>query len=142
VITVRAARPEDRVKVESLLAGERLPLEGVGDHFAGFVVAEDAGEVVGAAGLEVHEDHGLLRSVVVAPSAKGHGIGRKLAEGVLRDAKKRGLAAVYLLTTTAADYFARLGFERVEREEVPTALHGSRELQGACPASAVVMRRA
>jgi amino-acid N-acetyltransferase len=140
VTTIRAARAEDRPRVEELLAGEGLPLDGVGEHFSGFVIAEEAGALVGAAGLEVHEDCGLLRSVVVTPAAKGRGIGGELTECLLREGTRRGLRAVYLLTTTAADYFARLGFERVERDAVPTALHGSKELQGACPSSAVVMR--
>jgi amino-acid N-acetyltransferase len=142
VTTIRAARAQDRTSVEELLAGAGLPLDGVEEHFAGFVVAEEAGQVVGTAGLEVHEDHGLLRSVVVAQGAKGQAVGRELTECVLREGRRRGLHAVYLLTTTAADYFARLGFERLGRDQVPIALHGSRELQGACPASAVAMRRA
>ncbi len=140
--TLRAARAEDRAALEELLAREGLPLDGVEDHFAGFVIADEAGAVVGGAGLEVHGGCGLLRSVVVAPSAKGRGIGRELTEHLLREGQARGLHAVYLLTTTAADYFAALGFERVAREHVPVALHGSKELQGACPASAIVMRRA
>ncbi len=138
--TIRAARAQDRTRVEELLAGEGLPLDGVEEHFADFVVAEDAGQVVGAAGLEVHEDHGLLRSVVVAPSAKGRGLGRKLTEGMLRAAKERGLRAVYLLTTTAEEFFPRFGFERIERAAVPPKTRASREFQGACPASATVMR--
>lgn len=139
---VRVARPGDRAKIEALLRGESLPLDGIEDHFARFVVAEEAGEVLGAAGLEVHGDYGLLRSVVVARSAKGRGIGRAVTNRVLEDAKARGLRAVYLLTTIAANYFELLGFVRVAREEVPVSLEGSRELQGACPASAIVMRRA
>src|SRR5208282_3982601 len=45
-----------------------------------------------------------VRCDVVAPSAKGQGIGRKLTEGMIRGAKGRGLRAVYLLTTTAEEF--------------------------------------
>ena len=127
--TIRAARAEDRTRIEELLAGEGLPLDGIEAHFARFVVAEEAGEIAGAAGLEVHGDHGLLRSVVVVPSAKGQGIGRKLTEGVLREAKGHGLRAVYLLTTTAEEFFPRFGFERIERAAIPAAVQASREFQ-------------
>ncbi len=138
--TIRAARAGDRTRVEELLVGEGLPLDGVEEQFADFVVAEEAGEVVGAAGLEIHGEDCLLRSVVVAPRAKGQGIGRRLTEGMLREAKGRGLRAVYLLTTTAEEFFPRFGFERIERAAVPPKVRTSREFQGACPASAIVMR--
>jgi amino-acid N-acetyltransferase len=139
VTRLRPALPEDRAAVEALLASAHLPLEGVVDHFAGFVVVEEDGELVGAAGLEVHGDYGLLRSVVVAPHASGRGLGRRMTDHVLRDVERRGLRSVYLLTTTADAYFAKLGFTRVGREDVPEPLLGSEELRGACPASAVVM---
>jgi arsenate reductase len=139
VTTIRPARTEDRARVGELLSKEGLPLDGVEDHFAAFVVAEDAGEIVGAAGLEVHGDVGLLRSVVVAPRAKGQGTGRRLTESILREAEIRGLRAVYLLTTTAEKFFPRFGFERIERAVVPMQVQASREFQGACPASATVM---
>lgn len=126
--------------MESLLARERLPREGVAEHFDTFVVAERGEDVVGAAGLEVHGTLGLVRSVVVAPEAKGQGLGRGLTQQLLAQARARGLEAVYLLTTTAPDFFARLGFERIAREAAPSPLWASAEFQGACPASAIVMR--
>jgi amino-acid N-acetyltransferase len=136
----RPVDPSDRSAVESLLARERLPLEGVAEHFATFVVAESGEDVVGAAGLEVYGPYGLVRSVVVAPERKGQGLGRGLTHQLLAQARARGLEAVYLLTTTAPDFFARLGFERIAREAAPAPLWASAELQGACPASAIVMR--
>jgi len=51
------------------------------------------------------------------------------------------MRALYLLTTTAEEYFPSFGFEKVERSSVPAELNDSAELKGACPASATVMRR-
>ncbi|MCI0572486.1 MAG: hypothetical protein L0Y66_17160 [Myxococcaceae bacterium] len=48
---------------------------------------------------------------------------------------------LYLLTTTAAESFPRFGFTHVDRSSLPPELHASEELRGACPASAVVMKR-
>jgi amino-acid N-acetyltransferase len=48
---------------------------------------------------------------------------------------------LFLLTTTAEDYFARLEFERVTRAEVPPGVANSLEFTSACPASAAVLRR-
>lgn len=56
-------------------------------------------------------------------------------------ARTHGIKSVYLLTTTAADYFPRMGFARIERDEVPVAVQQSTEFRTLCPASAVAMRR-
>ena len=58
----------------------------------------------------------------------------------LERARELGLRELYLLTTTAAAYFPRFGFERIGREALPSSLQASEELRGACPASAAAMR--
>lgn len=138
---IRVAEPSDRLHVEALLLAEGLPLDGVADHFESYFVLEDGGRIVGAAGLELYGSAALLRSVVVATHAKRAGLGSLLTERALEEARARGAENVYLLTTTAEDFFPRFGFEPVARDDVPIAVRSSREFQGACPASAVVMRR-
>jgi amino-acid N-acetyltransferase len=105
-------------------------------------VAESSTDgVIGAIGLEVYGRAALLRSAVVATSWQSAGIGRELVTAVLREAERLGVTEIFLLTTTAGDYFPRFGFTRTDRREVPEPLLASEELRGACPASAVVMRR-
>jgi arsenate reductase len=140
-VTVRAATAADLPAVLRLLGAASLPLEGVEAHFGDFLVAEVDGQVSAAGGLEVYGDAALLRSVVVSPTSRGLGLGRRLTEALLEHAVKRGAPSLYLLTTTAEDYFPRLGFVRTTRDALPPALHASEELRGACPQSAVVMHR-
>jgi amino-acid N-acetyltransferase len=52
-----------------------------------------------------------------------------------------GVETLYLLTTTAAAFFAELGYERIERESVPAPIRESAEFGELCPSSATVMRR-
>lgn len=137
---IRAAKESDRADVEALLVAARLPTDGVAEHFGSFFVVDDGGRIVGAAGLEPYGPDMLLRSVVVATEAKGAGVGSLLTRRALDEARVRSARAVYLLTTTAESSFPRFGFERVERGDVPPSVQASREFQGACPASAVVMR--
>ena len=99
------------------------------------------GAVVGVAGLERYDRFGLLRSVAVSGSRRGEGLGARLTAEVLSDARRRGLAGVWALTTTAADYFPRLGFEVVDRSEVPEPVRRSAEFCTICPASAVALSR-
>jgi amino-acid N-acetyltransferase len=60
---------------------------------------------------------------------------------VIADAESRGIHALYLLTTTAEQYFPSFGFHPVERADVPEDVRETTEFASACPASAVVMRR-
>jgi amino-acid N-acetyltransferase len=142
--TIGPARTQDLEELLGLLRAADLPEAGVSDHFPdGFILARDAdGTLSGAAGLERYADCALLRSVVVRPDLRGTGLGQRLSSAVLERADSNGIGEVYLLTTTAERFFPRLGFEQVDRSALPEALSSSAELQGACPASAVAMRRA
>lgn len=163
---VREIRDEVRVRVSALLAEEgwasfelssmadadvaavlalldvnQLPTHGVGDSAARFFVARSNGVIIGSAGLEIHGASGLLRSVAVASERRGQGIAAALVEHVVAHAARGRLDALYLLTTSARDYFARLGFTDAARNAAPEALQNSWEFRSGCPASAALMRR-
>jgi N-acetylglutamate synthase-like GNAT family acetyltransferase len=140
-VTIRRATAADLGPVLGLLREAGLPAAGVADWFSSFVVAEEAGLVVGSAGIETYGAHALLRSVVVAPAMKGRGVGSGLGRAALDLATAAGACDAWLLTTTAERWFPRLGFRRVAREDVPAGLEASVELREACPASATVMMR-
>jgi N-acetylglutamate synthase-like GNAT family acetyltransferase len=134
----RDALPE----VLALLRESSLPIAGVAENIESFLVARgDDGSLLGCVGLEVYGNVGLLRSLAVAGRARGSGLGARLVEGIFQLALSKGVEDLYLLTTTAESYFPRFGFERLSREEADARLAASEELRGACPASAVLMRR-
>jgi amino-acid N-acetyltransferase len=141
-VTLRRADRTDHGAVAGILQDLTLPTDGVEDWLDRFWVGEHEGTVVGVAGMERYGDAGLLRSVAVAPDWQGSGIGRALVDRVLDEAQNAGIKDVFLLTTTAEHYFSRLGFACVERECVPSGVRASAEFRGACPDSAVVMRKA
>jgi N-acetylglutamate synthase-like GNAT family acetyltransferase len=129
-------------EVAAFLEASSLPTAGVFDHFDSFLVARgDDGRLLGCVGLEVYGDVGLLRSLAVASEARGSGIGKNLVEGLFDLARSKGVATLYLLTTTAETYFPRFGFERLARDQAAPELEASAELRGACPESAVIMQR-
>lgn len=138
--TIGPASAADRPAVEALLRAAALPRDGLDDAWPRLLVARDEeGAVVGAAGLERHDDVGLLRSVVVAPSWRGRGVAGALCAQVIARARAEGIGAIHLLTTTAEAWFAARGFRVLPRSDLPAALAASAELTGACPASAVAM---
>ncbi len=140
-LNLRTARPSDLAEVLALLGRAHLPPAGVPEAFCHFVVAEHEGKIVGAAGLEIYSPSALLRSVVVDDGWRGTGVGRRLIDRALAEAKQRGIDDVFLLTTTAEHYFPRFGFACVSRDSVSEEVRASIEFQDACPSSAVVMRK-
>src|SRR5512135_2374721 len=103
--TIRPALPGDLPAVLALLEAAGLPRAGVSEWLPRFVVGERGGAVVAAAGLEVYGRAGLLRSVVVSPELRGSGLGAALTDRIAADAAAAGVRVLYLLTTTAAEYF-------------------------------------
>ena len=140
-VTMRTASSQDLASVEQLLSSLKLPTVGVAEWIDRFWLAESEGKVVGIAGLEVYPDGALLRSVAVDPEWRNQQIARRLTERALDAARQAGNNSVFLLTTTADRYFPGLGFERIGRELVPPGVQQSVEFRGACPDSAVIMRR-
>lgn len=140
-VTLRPANEQDYERVTALLRAAELPLAGVTPSLTGFEVAERQGRLLGAVALERYGEDGLLRSAVVDSPARGGGIGAALVACILDTARERRLRAVYLLTTTAEDWFPRFGFDRIDRADVPDTIRASLEFREACPESAIVMRR-
>lgn len=137
---IRPAAASDLPAVERLLTDSALPLDGVREALADFVVAESDGALVGVAGLEVCCDDALLRSVAVSPEWRSRGVGRQLVTRAIANAESRGLRALYLLTTTAEHYFPSFGFRQITRDDVPESVRETKEFTSACPSTATVMR--
>jgi amino-acid N-acetyltransferase len=138
---IRVATPGDYAGVVGLLRGADLPTAGLLPSLPEFLVADDGGSIVGAVGMEVYGKYALLRSAVVAPGKRGTGVGSDLVAALLERARVRGTREVYLLTTSAERYFPRFGFAPIARAQVAEPVHASEEFKGACPDSAVAMRK-
>ena len=125
----RPARTEDIPRIEALITGEHLPAYGLDEFLETFFVLADGEHIVGCAGLEVYGEAALLRSVVVAPERRRRDEGRRLVEAALAEARRRGVARVYLFTMNAGDFFGRLGFRDVRPEDFEEAVRASRQYE-------------
>jgi amino-acid N-acetyltransferase len=137
----RRAIRADLPVVEALLTAHQLPAAGLPESIERFWLAEEQGRLIGVAGLELYGEAGLLRSVAVAPEWRGRGVAGTLVEQALELAREAGVRDIYLLTTTAEQYFPRFGFRPVSREAAPASLQASVEFREACPASAACLVR-
>lgn len=86
-------------------------------------VAED-GTVLGACALHVcWEDLAEVRSLAVKEDSLRRGIGSRLVAACLEEARSLGLARVFALTYEP-EWFARLGFARVDKNSLPHKIWG------------------
>jgi amino-acid N-acetyltransferase len=137
---VTAAQAADLPEIRALLEAAGLPHEDLtAGHLEHFLVLRSGPALAGVAGLEVHGADGLLRSVAVSQALRAQGFGAGLVAALEARAGARGLRALYLLTTTAAEFFARRGYRRIERREAPPRIQASAEFSALCPATATCM---
>jgi amino-acid N-acetyltransferase len=136
-----SARPSLQCAVQ-LLRQAALPTEDLTEtHCDSFFFTGPASAPTGLVGLELFGDVALLRSLVVAPERRGSGEGTSLLGFAEREARARGVRAMYLLTTTADPFFAKHGYSRASRDAAPPAIRATREFAGICPASSAFMCR-
>ena len=140
-VKLRPAEPDDRGYIEWLLVRNVFPIADLSEKLPRLYVCETEMERIGVGGVEYHHEAGLVRSVAIEESARGNGYGTRVCNKLLARANSTSLSTVYLLTTTADEFFARLGFEEVARETVPPSIKNTSEFSDLCPATAVCMKR-
>jgi len=125
-VTIRQARMEDVETIhalvsefarrETMLPRSRAELY---ESLRDYAVAEANGHVVGCAALAIAwENLGEVRSLAVLEGFQRKGIGRRLVEACLAEARRLGITRVFALTNSPA-FFEHMGFERVAKESLP-----------------------
>lgn len=129
-IRIRPARTADVRAMRALvapLAEQRVLLqkeavayyESVGD----FVVAERDGELVGCGAVHVlWEDLAEIRTLAVASSALGLGIGSQILSRLVARARELGVARLFCLTFET-EFFTRHGFAAIDGQAVEPAVY-------------------
>jgi len=126
----------------SLLAAEDLPVADLNaEKVSGFLVAEEGTDMLGLIGIELYDTVGLLRSLVIAPRARRLGLGGKLVGALEFAAETAGVTELWLLTIDAQQFFARLDYRIVAREDAPASIRETGEFSSLCPDSAHLMMK-
>lgn len=87
---------------------------------AEFLVVEREGEPVGRLYLDRREDEHRLIDIALVPEERGRGLGTRLMEGVLAEAREAGKAVrIHVERNNPAQHlYARLGFRQIEDQGV------------------------
>jgi amino-acid N-acetyltransferase len=123
---VEKAKIKDVVEMQKLInffadKGEMLPrslseiYENIRDYF---VVRQDE-QVVACASIHVSwSDLAEIKSVAVAEAYQSQGIGTRLVEACLQEARELGILTVFCLTYKP-DFFVKFGLYQLDRMELP-----------------------
>ncbi len=148
-VTVRPATEADieaivAVVNENVRQGHLLPRtpENIRASLNTWLVAEIAGQVVGIGSLLKMSDVLVeVRSLAVLPAFRSYGVGAKVVQGLVEEARQRGFPTVFALTR-AVHFFEKLGFTVTNKERFPEKVWRDCvicPLQHACDETAVVL---
>jgi amino-acid N-acetyltransferase len=141
MVKLKKVSKTDLPLVEELLKSKGLPYEDIPSKLDVLFLGCMDEKVVGVGGVETYGNYGLLRSLVIKESFRGKGYGRALCGKLIKYAQLRGVREIYLLTTTAENFFTKkIGFEVINRSMAPAAIQNTTEFKNLCPSTATCMR--
>ena len=122
----RKARFDDIESIYGLVniyaaQGEMLPRSRntLYENLRDMVVAEEEGRVIGVGALHIMWDRlAEVRMMAIAPEHTRQGIGAEIVRLLLNEGDVLGIEKVFTLTYKP-DFFRKLGFIRISREELP-----------------------
>lgn len=128
---IRKAQIADVKEIQKLLMtfanrGDMLSrsLSELYESLRDFYVVEEEGILLGAAALHiVWDDLAEVRSVAVSEDAGRKGIGSRLVQACISEAREIGLKRIFCLTYKP-DFFAKHGFRLVDKAELPHKVWG------------------
>ncbi len=139
-INYRISTNKDLPQIIKLISDSNLPIVDLIEGKQLFVVAEVSAQIIACAGLEIHKENGLFRSLAVSPSYRNMKIGKDIFTKIIALSRKNQIKQLYLLTTTADLYFRRGGWKEIDRTEVPDKIRSTSEFSSVCPSTAMCMK--
>ena len=127
-------------KVIALLKENNLPTDDISETTVLFSLY-DNNELTGTIGLEHYGENGLIRSLCVKEGKRNDGSGNVLVNFIEDYAQRQHITTLYLLTTTAADYFTKRGYQTISRNEAPEAIQQTSAFKEVCPSNATIMKK-
>jgi len=91
----------------------------IATNIRSYVLAYENEIPIGVGALHIFSPFlGEIRSLAVSKNFQGKGIGKKIVNSILEEAKKIGLKEVLVLTYQK-EFFEKLGFREIPKESIP-----------------------
>lgn len=129
-----------RTSVIELLEENDLPTSDIDEGKTLFALIRND-EVIGTGGLEFFDDCALFRSLSVRKDWQGKGLGRFITRQLEQICREKGIANVYLLTTTAEHFFSKEGYQVIDRANAPLSIKNSSEFTTVCSSTGTLMKK-
>jgi amino-acid N-acetyltransferase len=125
-LNVRPAEQQDIETIVRIIAhyasqGLMLPRghQAMEEGLAGYVVADNNGEVIGCGGLDQYSnDTAEIYGLATAPESSIRGTGSAIVQALVEKARAEKLSQVFAMTL-APGFFQKMGFRTVEHKDVP-----------------------
>lgn len=125
-MNLRKARMSDVESIHRLIneyAGQGLMLgrsrNMLYENLREFTVVEEEGRFLGTGALHIiWEDLAEIRALALEPDCQRRGIGRRLVEALIEEARSLEIGTVFALTYQT-EFFAKCGFRMVAKEDMP-----------------------
>ena len=123
---VRNAKISDAESISALISNyaehDKMLFRSLADiyeNLQSFFVAENEAGIVGCCALEIiWSDLAEIKSLAVAESSIGSGVGKMLITAATEKAQQIGLPRIFALTLTP-EFFQKADFETIEKEALP-----------------------
>ena len=123
---LRKAKVADVPAIQRLInqfadRGEMLPrsLNEIYENLRDFVVIENETGIIACAACHINwEDLAEVKALAVEESHQGQGLGSRLLDECLEEARELGIGTLFVLTYRP-DFFEKRGFRKVEKGSLP-----------------------
>lgn len=130
-LKIRKAVMGDAKAIHSLVnkfakKDDMLPrsLNDIYENIRDFFICTDDDVLIAACALHIlWEDLAEVRSIAVSRQYQSHGIGKKLINLCIKEAKQLGIQKLFALTYHPG-YFNKLGFHEIEKNDLPHKIWG------------------
>lgn len=117
-VKIRSATAADQTTIKTIV--RTAGINPMNLDWPRFLIAEDGGQIVGIGQIKPHKDGSReLASIAVIPERQGQGIGSQIIQALL--AREQGILFLFCRSTLEG-YYARFGFQKVERDHLPWEL--------------------
>jgi len=127
----RKAKPADVPAIRDIIEEHSMrnrmlarSLSYLYENLRDYYVAEEDGSLVGCVGLHISwGDLVEIKSLAVAEPFMGKGVGSKLLDCAIGEARELGMPRVFTLTLEP-EFFKKHGFREIPRDELPMKIWG------------------